>query len=424
MNQTIPPKNQSASLSHVPVKEIPSDPHFFASPDSFIEFALDSILGLVQAHAGSLMLWDEERKALVLKSARGPYCDRIRDAHTRLREGIAGWVGDKGRSVLVKDIHEDDRFSATPRAGTYVTYSFISVPLISSNKLIGVINITERSTFEPFTEDDLVRARLMAQHIAIAYDNMRHVSKVRSENYRLHEKLTAMEQTLKRQEPLVSIGKLASNLAHELNNPLDSIRRYVNLALDQVMEDSLAREYILKSKEGIRRAIQVIRGLLQYSRHSSKMEMREAELHQLLRQSLDFVAKDHAFQGLQIEEQFLSETVVVPDCGLTVVFRNLVKNAYQSMKGKGCLTVATSFEDSGVKVTVQDTGCGIPEDVRARLFEPFFSTKQGEGTGIGLAISREIVEKCGGSISFESSVGQGSTFTVRLPYLRKVSKAS
>ncbi|HTL48456.1 MAG TPA: ATP-binding protein [Verrucomicrobiae bacterium] len=412
-------QNPSAGASSTGVLPLNPEPHFFASPDNFIEFALDSVLALVQAHAGSLMLWDEEKKALVLKSARGPYCDRVRDAHIRLREGVAGWVGDKGRSVLVKDIHDDSQFSHYRRAGNYETHSFMSIPLISSNKLVGVINITERANFDAFTEDDMVRARLFAQHIAIAYDNMRLASRFRVENQRLSEKVVILEQTLERQEPLVSIGKLASNLAHELNNPLDSIRRYVNLALEQVMEDSLARQYIMKSKEGIRRAIQVIRGLLQYSRHAAKMELRESELHQVLRKSLEGVSHDDNFEGVHVRLELAPEECVVPDCGLAVVFRNLFKNAYQAMKGRGTLKISTSIFDTTITVKIQDSGCGVPDAVKTRLFEPFFSTKQGEGTGIGLAISREIVEKCGGSIQFESMPEIGTTFIIHLPLLRR-----
>jgi len=419
MTSALYEKNLESSISSVR-HEIPPEPQFFSSPDNFIEFALDSMLGLVEAHAGSLMLWDEEQKALVLRAARGPYRERSRDAHSRLREGIAGWVGDQGRSVLVKDIQADDRFNAIPRVGAYATYSFISVPLISSNKLLGVVNITERANLVPFIEEDLVRARLLAQHIAIAYDNMRGLLKTRDENFRLHDRLTVVEQTLKRQEPLVSIGKLASNLAHELNNPLDSIRRYVNLALDQVMEDSLAREYILKSKEGVRRAIQVIRGLLQFSRQSAKMELKEVELLQVLSQSLDFVSRDANFEGLTVETPPAGNSVIVPDCGLYVVFRNLMKNAHHAMQGSGKLGISLEVHDSMVTVRISDTGCGIPEAIQPRVFEPFFSTKQGEGTGIGLAISREIVEKCGGSISFESRTHEGTVFIVKLPVIRRI----
>lgn len=388
---------------------------FYSSPDHFLEFALDSALALVKAHAGSLFLWDESQKALVLKTARGPYSSRLTQAHVRLREGVSGWVGDNGRSVLVKNIHADDRFSRLKRNGHYKTDSFMSVPLIAANKLLGVINITERENLDPFKEEDFEFVRIFAQYIAIAFENMRLASKYRIESQQAGERAVRLEQTLREQEPLVSVGRLASNLAHELNNPLDSIRRYVNLALDQVMEDSVARQYILNAKEGIRRAVKVVRGLLQYTRETSRVERRTVEIHSLIEKSLEAAAKDQSFEKIKIETCFASPAAIVADCGLLIVFRNLFKNAHQAMGGDGVLTVRTRFEKDYVLVSVSDTGAGIPDTVKKHLFEPFFSTKKDEGTGIGLTICREVVQKCGGTITFDSQIGVGTNFVIQLP---------
>lgn len=388
---------------------------FFTSADHFLEFAIDSALALVNASAGSLFLWDEMKKALIHKTGRGPHCDRFRNVHIRLREGISGWVGETGESLLVKNIHQDGRFSQLKRAGNYKSPSFISLPLIASNKLLGVINITERENYDTFNESDLEKARLFGQYIAIALENIRLSSRLQAENHSLNEKVAFLEETLKAQEPLVSIGKLASNLAHELNNPLDSIRRYVNLALDQVMDDSLSRQYILKAKEGIYRAVKVIRGLLQFSRESSKSERRESSLHSVIEKSIQCVTNDHAFNDIKIVLDFDKKDSVVVDYGLYVVFRNLLKNAHHAMNGRGTLTISTRETGSQLSVSIKDTGCGMPSYVQAHLFEPFFTTKENEGTGIGLTICREIVHKCGGTICCKSQEGVGTEFLITLP---------
>ena len=96
--------------------------------------------------------------------------------------------------------------------------------------------------------------------MAVAYESLRSVSRLRRETEELHQTIADLKQSDKESKSLMSIGKLATNLAHELNNPLDAIRRYVNLALDQSLEDSLTREYLLKAKKAIRHAIRVIRG--------------------------------------------------------------------------------------------------------------------------------------------------------------------
>lgn len=387
-------------------------------PGMYIEYALDSILGILDANSGSVFLWDEYSKELVLKAARGPHRDRIQDARLKLREGVSGWVGEKGHSILVKDIHDDNRFAHVSRVGSYRTYSFISLSLIAGHKLIGVINITERHDHQPFSEDDLARARTFAGHIAITYETLRAVNRSRHENENLHDQVSELRQKIREQEPLVAVGKLASSLAHELNNPLDSIRRYVNLALDQVMEDSLSREYLLKAKSGIRRAVQVIRGLLQFSRECSRTQPRTSELHATIEYSLQAAMEDHQFDNIRIVKKLITEKVPVRDCGLNVVFANLFKNAHHAMPEGGELRLETSLQGNRAVVRVRDTGCGIPPEAMKRLFEPFFSTKKEKGTGIGLTICRDIVEKCGGELICESSSAEGTQFMMTIPVAR------
>lgn len=393
---------------------------FDRCPNAFIEFSLDSLLALMDAHAGSLLLWDQDKKALVLQAVRGPYKNGIAEkSSVRLRHGVSGWVGDTGRSVLVQDLNADNRFENVQRRSHYHSTSFISLPLIASNKLLGVMNVTERKNLQPFTEEDLERARLFVQQVALAYDSMRLYRKYKDENERIYEKLNLMEAKEKDNEHFISIGKLASNLAHELNNPMDSIRRYVNLALDQVKQDSLAKEYLLKSKEGVRRAIHVIRGLLQFSRESRKTEIRENRIQDTLSKSIEAVTADLDFTQVDVCWSAIAENIYVQDCGLFVVFRNLLKNAYHAMDGGGSIDISHQIDEKYITLIFKDSGPGMSPEIRSRIFEPFFSTKKGEGTGIGLTICKEIIQKTGGEIDCARSDNQGTEFRIILPYRRK-----
>lgn len=390
--------------------------HSLTHGGQFTEYSLDCVLASIDAHAGSLFLWDECAKKLVLKAARGPRADQLRDANIKLREGVSGWVGDKGHSVLVKNVREDSRFAGVQRAGDYETPSFISLSLIAGNKLLGVLNITEKADHSTFTETDFDTARDHASHIAIAYENLRERERLARENNGLQERVLELTKTVNQQEPLARIGKLSSNLAHELNNPLDSIRRYVNLALDQSEEESLPREYLGKAKRGIRRAVQVIRGLLQFSRECSKSEIRNSDVHSVIERSLEAVGHDIGLEGINVKKDFCQECVFVPDGGLLVVFRNLIKNARQAISGAGEIAITTRVEGESVFIALRDTGAGMVEEVKDRLFEPFFSTKKESGTGIGLVICREVLEKSGGQISCTKSDTKGTEFLVILPY--------
>ena len=402
------------------LSEYPSTLHTFSDPSVFIDFALDSLLATVDAAAGSFFVWDEYSKELVLKAARGTSRGQMQGTTIKLRDGVAGRVVEKGFPILVKDIRTDDRFKAIKSNHQYHSFSFLVLPLTASNKLVGLINITEKESHEPFTNEDLERAQSFASHIAIAYENIRIQSHLRKENQELSQTVLDLREKIKQEESLVSLGKLSSHLAHELANPLDAIRRFVNLALDQVVQDTLAREYLLKAKKGIRRSVQVIRGLLELSIATTKnRRSRKTELHSLIEQTIANVHQGPSFGQIVIEKQFCGTPLFVEDYGLATVFQNLIQNANHAMNGIGKITIATEITNGNGKqaiVTVRDSGHGVPETIKAHIFEPFFTTKDnGQGTGIGLTICREIIQRCGGQITFESSENQGTEFIITIP---------
>lgn len=414
------PNGQTQSRQQTILNDHTVAVHLFSTPGQLIEYTLDCVLSLAEAHAGSIFLWDESTKELVLNAARGPYLDKIAGARIRLKEGISGWVADTGKSVLVKDIQQDYRFFALRRFENYQTSSFISLPLVADNKLVGVINVTERKDMLSFDDEDLKSVAMIAKHTAIAYENLKIQSHLKKENSDFAKSIHELKETIKQQESFVSVGKLASNLAHELNNPLDAIRRFVNLALDQVMEDSLAREYLLKAKSGIRRTIQVIRGLLSFSRQAAGSAKRTVDLHAVVEETLAQAAQDPKLKQITFENEFCDGSSFVNDCGLRTVFHNLFENACHAMEGKGKITISTRQSGKYAVISVQDTGCGISEKWKNRVFEPFFTTKEkGEGTGIGLAICRDIIERSGGEITFTSEENCGTTFFVMLPMIRE-----
>ncbi|MBI4387694.1 MAG: GAF domain-containing sensor histidine kinase [Candidatus Omnitrophica bacterium] len=403
--------------------------HSFSEVDPFVHFALDAALELIHAHAGSLFIWDEFSKELVLKSFQNPSVSRIRDVRIKLNEGICGLVAKKGEGLLVEDIRHDSRLQAVECPGRYQTFSFLCIPLLSNHKLLGVLNITEKENQTPFTHEEWKQAELFARHIALAYDNLKLRHRLQSENASLREELTMLKETLPNQEKFVSIGKVASHLAHELSNPIDAIRRFLNLALDQVMEDSLARTYLLKAKDGIRHSLRVIRGLLALCREPIPNQTKAAELHELINQSVNAFVQHIPADAVLVEKHFCGEKILVRDCGLQLVFKNLFENAYHAVyingngsakAHEGKLLVDTKRKNGHVIVSVKDNGSGIPESIRPRIFDPFFTTKkEGEGNGIGLAICRDIIERCGGQIVLGNCEEGGTEFTITLPVQEK-----
>lgn len=228
--------------------------------------------------------------------------------------------------------------------------------------------------------------------------------------------VTTLEQRLHRAEHQAAIGKLARGIAHELNSPLDGVLRYTHLALEQLRDDSPVREYLVHVKEGLDRMVRAVRAFLEFSRQVTTPVNRLANLNQLVDDALLLVQHRAKFQQVQIVKHYDPSLPAVLDGGLQHAIVNLIKNAFDAMPHGGTLTITTRASGDRVHVDVEDTGAGIPEEIRSRIFEPFFSTKPiHQGNGLGLIIAQEVVERSQGRIEFTSQVGGGTTFRIQLP---------
>jgi len=231
-----------------------------------------------------------------------------------------------------------------------------------------------------------------------------------------YTEVVALERRLHRAEYQASIGKLARGIAHELNSPLDGVLRYTHLALEQLTDDSPVREHLIHVKEGLDRMVRAVRTFLEFSRQVTTPVNRVADLHQLIEDALLLVQHRAKFQQVQVLKQFAERLPAVLDGGLQHAIVNLLKNAFDAMPHGGTLTITTRNGEGQVHVEVEDTGAGIPADIRPRVFEPFFSTKPiHKGSGLGLIIAKEVVERSGGIIDFTSQEKVGTTFRIRVP---------
>ncbi|MDP3703158.1 MAG: ATP-binding protein [Candidatus Omnitrophota bacterium] len=228
--------------------------------------------------------------------------------------------------------------------------------------------------------------------------------------------VATLERRLHRAEYQASIGKLARGIAHELNSPLDGVLRYTHLALEQLPEDSPVREYLLHVKEGLDRMVRAVRAFLEFSRQVTTPVSRVAHLNKLIEDALLLIQHRAKFQQVRVVTNFDASLPEVLDGGLQHAIVNLVKNAFDAMPHGGTLTITTRCGEAHVDVDIEDTGSGIPEEIRSRVFEPFFSTKPiHQGSGLGLIIAKEVVERSGGTIEFTSQAGVGTTFRIHVP---------
>lgn len=223
-------------------------------------------------------------------------------------------------------------------------------------------------------------------------------------------------------ERLAAVGKLASKVAHELNNPMDGILRYVNLAMRIVEAEKLEKpkEYLEQCRQGLMRMVRIVSELLEFSRRTTAT-LEYARIDQIVDDTLKTMESRAQTLGVRIERDYASGMPQMRSGNLFQVFCNLAKNALDAMADGGELRISTRLEGGDTAVAeFGDTGGGFaPEDAET-LFEPFFTTKERDkGTGLGLAICRDIVESRHGRITAQNAPGGGSVFTVFLPVPKK-----
>ncbi len=231
------------------------------------------------------------------------------------------------------------------------------------------------------------------------------------------EAAEAIGQQLEVTDRLASLGKLAARVAHELNNPLDGILRYINLAMrlaDRSPEPKL-QSYLSESRTGLMRMVRIISDLLEYSR-TSDGAFDASGVNVIVEQAINESSAVAADFGVIVAADFQQQDMPTV-CGnrLYQVCTNLIRNAIDMMPGGGRLSVTTGLVDGYVIIRVADTGPGLSESP-TKIFEPFYTTKgPGKGTGLGLAICKDFVEGMRGTIEASNGEDGGAVFTVTIP---------
>jgi two-component system, NtrC family, sensor kinase len=288
----------------------------------------------------------------------------------------------------------------------------ISVPIVSKQKLIGILNLGRKEDKEIYSTEDLELLSTLANQAAIAI-----------ENARLYENLKQSQNTLRRADRLSSLGLLTAGLAHEIRNPLVAIRTFTQL-LPERYDDAEFREGFqgLALKE-VDRICGLINDLLSFAR-PSRPNVAEEDMNDVVDGIARILETEAKEKGVQIARDFGVDLpkIWIDREQLKQVFMNLILNAIQAMRDGGSILISTRLNSNNeqgqsrgfVQVEIRDTGMGIPEENLEHIFDPFFTSKD-EGSGLGLSISHQIVQEHGGYILVQSKVGEGTAFFINLP---------
>jgi two-component system NtrC family sensor kinase len=305
----------------------------------------------------------------------------------------------------------------------------LAIPLVAHDQAVGVLLLLRERGGGPFAAEARATLEGLANLTAVAILEERSVRRaatltsqlenLEKQQRALTERLSSAEAAILQAARLAAVGQLAASIAHEINNPLYAARNALYLLEDGPAEQLGGTDYLAIAREQLSRIAGIIQRMRDFYR-PARGDLAPANINQLVEDTLALAVLNT--RHVVIEMVFTPDTalpsVLCNADQLRQVFLNLVLNAIEAMPDGGTLTVRTISGPTVALIEIQDTGIGIPDDIRSHLFEPFFTNKP-NGTGLGLSISAHIVTQHGGQIEVESSEGQGSVFRIVLPYKPK-----
>jgi signal transduction histidine kinase len=362
----------------------------------------------------SLFLLDKEKDCHFWAAGRGIDAERFKDLKIRR---FAHYLEEIDRFTLKEDLEQAQPNSVAQKAvlnTMALLEAELCIPLRNKDRMIGFLNLGHKAKQNMYTQEDLNLLFTLAQNAAIALDNAL-----------LYEDLRTQKALIHRTDRLRSLETIAGGFAHEIRNPLTSIKTFVQLSRQRKDDPEFFGEFSAVVCEDVARIERLIQEILDYAKYGEP-KFQEEDLNEVVSSSLYFIKVSADNRSISIDKELAENLarVMLDRQQIKQVLLNLFMNALHAMAEGDKLAVRTHAlhkRDRGkwVQIEISDTGCGIPAADLDHIFDPFYTTKhvseEREGTGLGLTIVHQIIEEHGGYIEVQSEVGRGTTFFINLP---------
>ncbi|HWP83492.1 MAG TPA: ATP-binding protein [Bacteroidota bacterium] len=366
--------------------------------DKLLGLILDSAIKSIEADRGTLYLVDDIKKELWSKVLQG---DNMVEIRLPVGKGLSGHVAATGEIINIPDAYSDPRFNPEIDKKTgYKTRNMLCMPMKNKDgKIIGVFQLLNKK-HGVFDEGDVQFIDALSAHASVAIENAR------------------LAQEMVSSERMSAVGRMAATIIHDIKNPMGTLRVYA-----QVMKKKSGNEEAAKLADEmihqVDRFVNMAQEILDFSKGVSSLNIQEYDFNEVMESVLNFIEKDLTKNNVVLarKNEFQGRVKLDQD-KMVRVFYNIASNARDAMPQGGTLTVATSKTADGfVKIEFTDTGTGMPEEVKKRIFEPFMTYGKKHGTGLGMAIVKKVIDDHKGKIEIESELGKGTTIRIHLPAL-------
>lgn len=374
-----------------------------------INIMVETIVKKLDIECALVLLLDEERKEFRITASCGT-SEEPTEKNYEASDFFFQWLARRGSTVIKEEIMENRN---EPRSDIIIQrmnsiLAEVLVPIISRSKMIGVLCLGKKASSEIYNENELKLFQTLTNQFAVYV-----------ENAKLYENLKESKNLMRRSDRLASLGQLAAGLAHEIRNPLVSIKTFLQLLPERIDDEEFRTSFLGLTVDEVDRIGRLLSELLDFSK-PSKPNFTEENLNEIVDKIIMLVVNEAKKKHIEIQRNYHDslKRVFIDKEQIKQVFLNIALNAIQSTPENGKIKIETrNISPNGktyVQVEVSDTGEGIPPDDLENIFNPFFTKKHG-GSGLGLSISHQIIQEHMGVIKVESEVGVGSSFYVNLP---------
>ncbi len=381
-----------------------------------LTFTMKAAEEFMDAEASSVYEFDTEKNDIIIRFAREGKGGFLQSKRLKLGEGIAGWVIQTGKPMIVEDVHKDPVFSdRVDRQTGFTTQSLLCVPLIIRGKTTGAIQVINKKDGKPFTQEDSELLTALTQQVAVALDNAKLCQRIK-EHYQLTaEELKITQQKFISSERSAAIVNLVQGVAHEVRNPIMSIGGFAMRMKADLEKDNKFQKYldiILNEATRLEKLVQDVKEIAEMQIAYLQPENINSLLSNIIRDFLPIMARQSIHMKTDIEDSL--PIVTLDRVQISRALKNIIQNSIEALPTNSALKLSARAVDSILRIVVEDFGIGIEEDKLGSILNPFVTSKT-TGVGLGLTMVYQIVMNHHGKVDIKSRGGKGTVVTLDLP---------
>jgi two-component system sensor histidine kinase HydH len=392
--------------------------------DEILRLVLEGVTKNIGFDRARLYLVNEKRNVLECKMAVGVDEERIKGIVLPLDpvDSIVARSIVEKKPFVIPDASQDPRVNPVLKE-KFSLHSLVVIPLFAKEKALGAIAADHIEPGKNITTEALESVMTFAQQAGLAIHNAFMYQELKTFSQQMEEKiqkttaaLRKTEAQLIRSEKLAALGQLAAGIAHEIRNPLTSINILIHSLRESLPSKNSHGEDLKVIEEEIDRINEIVDQFLRFAKPASPL-LEKAEITPIFEETLQLLKPQIERRKISVQKEFRSLPPIIIDREqMKQVVLNLLLNAIQAMPEGGRLGLSSRVPEDNqwIQLSIRDSGIGIPPEDMDKLFDPFFSTKEG-GIGLGLSIAHRIIDQHQGKIEVESAPRKGTLFTIWLP---------